>query len=66
MPVDPRVILEQIAADKTQPATARVSAAKALLGLSRQTPEEKGQAAEDNTMKRALELVASGGKRIDR
>jgi len=62
MHVDPRAILESIAADKHQPATARVAAAKALLALAKPTVEAKAAEAVDQVTARALQLI-EGGKR---
>jgi hypothetical protein len=62
---EPAQVLRDIANDPKAPATARVQAAKALLAMQKPTAEEKAAAAEDKTMKRALELVASGGRRLD-
>lgn len=57
---DPTKILEQIAADKDAPATARVQAAKALIAI-RKAASKKDEAPADAVTQRALRLL-NGGK----
>jgi hypothetical protein len=56
--VDPVAILRAIAADRSAPASARVSAAKALLGLRDQDPAEAAIAG-DAISVRAQQLLAA-------
>ena len=53
--VDPRRVLEEIAADKAQPASARVAAARTLfVNKQTNTPEDRAQLARDDIIKRAI------------
>ena len=54
--IDPRAILERIAADTSAPATARVAACKALLAQPEQDPE----AGRDPVTDLALKLLKRG------
>ena len=58
--VDPVAVLREILADRSQPGSTRVSAAKALLAL----PEgsEARTVAEDTVAARAIELMAAARK----
>ena len=57
--VDPIAILRAIAADSSQPASARVSAAKALLGQGDQAPAMDAAAGGDAVSVRAQQLLAA-------
>jgi hypothetical protein len=53
--VDPRLVLAEIAGNPAQPASARVAAAKALLGAQQRAPAEDR---DDFTNIRAVEMLA--------
>jgi hypothetical protein len=56
--VNPTEILRAIAADRSAPASARVAACKALLGVKDQDPAE-GSAAAGDVAARAIRLMAA-------
>jgi hypothetical protein len=55
-PVDPRAVLEEIAADKDQPAGPRVAACKVLIALEGKAPEADS-APGDELNRRAIALM---------
>jgi hypothetical protein len=59
--VDPMAVLREIMADRSQPGSTRVSAAKALLGLPDQDSAEDSAAASD-VAQRAIKLMAAARK----
>ena len=53
--VDPRRVLEEIAGDKAQPASARVAAARTLfVNKQSNTPDDRAQLSRDDIIKRAI------------
>jgi hypothetical protein len=61
--IDPLRILASIAANKNMPPTARVAAAKALLGLKDQGPaEDQATAGSGDVAERAIRLMAAARK----
>ena len=59
--VDPRSVLLAIAGDTSAPATARVAAARVLLGQPDQPPADAGGA--DTVTALAIKLLQGGGRR---